>query len=134
MPPADLVVYGMGELQIVEIAKRLQAGEDIRKIRDIPGTVWKMEVKAWKELKEKSKGTTEAVVRDTALEAAEFFKEYIEIPSFSEVSQDKAAFAKAFRTYFPEQNPITGKGIVQPHPKTVYCAEQAHASPDRSGT
>ncbi|AKB30723.1 Fe-S OXIDOREDUCTASE [Methanosarcina siciliae HI350] len=117
--PADLVVYGMGELQIVEIAKRLQAGEDIRKIRDIPGTVWKMEVKAWKELKEKSKGTTEAVVRDTALEAAEFFKEYIEIPSFSEVSQDKAAFAKAFRTYFPEQNPITGKGIVQPHPKTV---------------
>ncbi|WP_048174389.1 YgiQ family radical SAM protein [Methanosarcina siciliae] len=117
--PADLIVYGMGELQIVEIAKRLQAGEDIRKIRDIPGTVWKMEVKAWKELKEKSKGTTEAVVRDTALEAAEFFKEYIEIPSFSEVSQDKAAFAKAFRTYFPEQNPITGKGIVQPHPKTV---------------
>ncbi|WP_048185485.1 YgiQ family radical SAM protein [Methanosarcina siciliae] len=117
--PANLVVYGMGELQIVEIAKRLQAGEDIRKIRDIPGTVWKMEVKAWKELKEKSKGTTEAVVRDTALEAAEFFKEYIEIPSFSEVSQDKAAFAKAFRTYFPEQNPTTGKGIVQPHPKTV---------------
>ena len=26
--PADLVVYGMGELQIVELAKRLQAGED----------------------------------------------------------------------------------------------------------
>lgn len=117
--PADLVVYGMGELQIVEIAKRLQAGEDIRKIRDIPGTVWKMEVRAWKELKEKGKGTNEAVARDTAPEAAEFFKEYIEIPSFSEVSQDKAAFAKAFRTYFLEQNPITGKGIVQPHPKTV---------------
>ena len=53
--PADLVVYGMGELQIVEIAKRLQAEEDIRDIRDIPGTAWKMEVKAWKELKEKVK-------------------------------------------------------------------------------
>ena len=26
--PADLVVYGMGELQIVEIARRLQAGEE----------------------------------------------------------------------------------------------------------
>ena len=52
--PADLIIYGMGELQIVEIAKRLQAGEDIKNIRDIPGTVWKMEVKAWKELKERT--------------------------------------------------------------------------------
>ena len=51
--PADLVVYGMGELQIVELARRLQAGEDIKEIRNIPGTVWKMEVKTWKELKEK---------------------------------------------------------------------------------
>lgn len=109
--PADLVVYGMGELQIVEIAKRLQAGEDIREIRDIPGTVWKMEVKAWKELKEQNK--------KTAGDTTEFFREYLEIPSFSEVSQDKATFANAFRTYFLELNPVTGKGVVQPHPKTV---------------
>ncbi|WP_048158056.1 YgiQ family radical SAM protein [Methanosarcina sp. Kolksee] len=116
--PADLIVYGMGELQIVEIAKRLQAGEDIRNIRDIPGTVWKMEVKAWKELKEraeKSKQKDEKIAED----AATFLKQYLEIPSFSEVSQDKTAFAKAFRIYFAEQNPVTGKGIVQPHPKTV---------------
>ncbi|MDD4249046.1 MAG: YgiQ family radical SAM protein, partial [Methanosarcina sp.] len=109
--PADLVVYGMGELQIVEIAKRLQAEEDIRDIRDIPGTAWKMEVKAWKELKEQNKKTAE--------DATEFFREYLEIPSFSEVSQDKATFANAFRTYFLELNPVTGKGVVQPHPKTV---------------
>jgi uncharacterized radical SAM protein YgiQ len=117
--PADLIVYGMGELQIVEIAKRLQTGEDIREIRDIPGTVWKMEVKAWKGLKEKSKGTAEDVVQDEAPKKSEFFKEYIEIPSFSEVYQDKEAFAAAFRTYFLEQNPVTGKGIIQPHSKTV---------------
>ena len=34
--PADLVVYGMGELQIVELARRLQAGEDIKKIKKHP--------------------------------------------------------------------------------------------------
>ncbi len=128
--PADLIVYGMGELQIVEIAKRLQAGEDIRNIRDIPGTVWKMEVKAWKELKERAEkpdNRPEKQERDKpeqregkiAEDAAEFLKENIEIPSFSEVSQDKTAFAKAFRIYFAEQNPITGKGVIQPHPKTV---------------
>lgn len=158
--PADLIVYGMGELQIVEIAKRLQAGEDIRNIRDIPGTVWKMEVKAWKELKgraeksdnrsnkkeqeksekevlkkekseqgipEREKSEQEIPEREKsgqkdekiAENAATFLKQYLEIPSFSEVSQDKTAFAKAFRIYFAEQNPITGKGIIQPHPKTV---------------
>lgn len=128
--PADLIVYGMGELQIVEIAKRLQAWEDIRNIRDIPGTVWKMEVKAWKELKEGAEkpdrrldkqehDKSEQKEGKISEDAAEFLKENIEIPSFSEVSQDKTAFSKAFRIYFAEQNPITGKGVIQPHPKTV---------------
>ncbi len=128
--PADLIIYGMGELQIVELAKRLQAGEDIREIRDIPGTVWKMEVKAWKELKERVKekdkqemDKQQDVCKEKDFEvcekAAEFFKNYMEIPSFSDVSQDKAAFAKAFRIHFLEQNPVAGKGVVQPHPKTV---------------
>ncbi|MDD4524057.1 MAG: YgiQ family radical SAM protein, partial [Methanosarcina sp.] len=104
--------------------------EDIRNIRDIPGTVWKMEVKAWKELKEGAEkpdrrldkqehDKSEQKEGKIAEDAAEFLKENIEIPSFSEVSQDKTAFAKAFRIYFAEQNPITGKGVIQPHPKTV---------------
>ncbi|MDR7667014.1 YgiQ family radical SAM protein [Methanosarcina sp. Z-7115] len=126
--PADLVVYGMGELQIVEIARRLQAGESIRDVKDIPGTVWKMEVKAWKELKERGKKTEkeqkeqdvpEQKYGKTTAETAEFLGEYVEIPSFSDVSQDRVAFAEAFRKYFMEQNPVTGKGVVQPHPKTV---------------
>lgn len=139
--PADLIVYGMGELQIVKIAKRLQAGEDVRNIRDVPGTVWKMEVKAWKEFKERAeksdnrpdKQEQDKPEQDKSQEqnnpeqkdgkitedAAAFFKRYVEIPSFSEVSQDKTTFAKAFRIYFSEQNPVTGKGVIQPHPKTV---------------
>ncbi|MGA9189740.1 MAG: YgiQ family radical SAM protein [Methanosarcina sp.] len=132
--PADLVVYGMGELQIVEIARCLQAGESIRDVKDIPGTVWKMEVKAWKELKERGKKTEkeqkeqneqneqdvpEQKYGKTTAETAEFLEKYVEIPSFSNVSQDRVAFAEAFRKYFMEQNPVTGKGVVQPHPKTV---------------
>ena len=166
--PADLIVYGMGELQIVELARRMRAGEKIREIRDIPGTVWKMEVKAWKELKEKKEmadkedkeqttdkensylegrkegrenqrdkrengneecGREEKYDREECKKEkyekainekiTDFFKNYIEIPSYLEVSQDKTAFAKAFRLYFMEQNAVTGKGVVQPHPKTV---------------
>ena len=124
--PADLVVYGMGELQIVELARRLQAGEDIKEIRNIPGTVWKMEVKAWKELKEKGNraGKRQSIIfgeedDELYVKAAKFCKDYLEIPSFSEVTQDKVAFAKAFRMQFLEQNPFIGKGVIQPHPKTI---------------
>lgn len=37
---ADLLMYGMGEHAILEIAERLKAGENIRDIRDVRGTCW----------------------------------------------------------------------------------------------
>lgn len=37
---ADLLVYGMGELAVKEIAARLAAGRDIEACRDIPGTAY----------------------------------------------------------------------------------------------
>ena len=36
--PALLVVYGMGKLALIEIAKRMQQGDAVDTIRDIPGT------------------------------------------------------------------------------------------------
>jgi len=37
---ADIIVYGMGEKPIVELARRLDEGADITQIRDIPQTVY----------------------------------------------------------------------------------------------
>ncbi len=37
---ADMLVYGMGELATLEIAKRLDAGQPIREITDVAGTVY----------------------------------------------------------------------------------------------
>ena len=37
---ADLLSFGMGELQTVEIVHRLAAGEDIHQMRDIRGTCY----------------------------------------------------------------------------------------------
>jgi len=36
---ADILVYGMGEKPILEIAQKLNSGIDIRDIKDVPGTV-----------------------------------------------------------------------------------------------
>jgi len=99
--PADLLVYGMGELQMLAIADKLKSGTPAGQITDIDGTVWKMDIKSWKEKKE------------------ELLSEYLEIPPYAEVSKDKMLYAKAFKTAFGEQDPVCGHGIAQVHPKTV---------------
>jgi uncharacterized radical SAM protein YgiQ len=101
--PANLLVYGMGELQILEIADRLKKGEPVSDITNIDGTSWKMEVKKWKENREE-------ILKDD---------KFIEISPYVEVSKDKALYAKAFRDTYYEQDPVRGRGIVQVHPKTV---------------
>jgi uncharacterized radical SAM protein YgiQ len=96
--PADLLVFGMGEHQVVEIARRLAAGESVRTLRDIRGTSYKMEVAEWR-------NTRPAGI--------------VEVPGFTEVSTDKAAYARAFALHYHEQDPVRGKPVAQPHPKTV---------------
>ena len=96
--PADLLVFGMGERQVVEIARRLATGEPVRTLRDIRGTSYTMEVAEWRSAR--PAGT-------------------IEVPGFTEVSADKAAYARAFALHYHEQDPVRGKPVAQPHPKTV---------------
>ncbi len=96
--PADLLVFGMGERPIVEIAQRLAKGEPVESLRDIRGTAFTMELREWRSLKPENT---------------------VVLPGFAEVSQDKTAYARAFALHYCEQNPVQGKRVAQPHPKTV---------------
>jgi uncharacterized radical SAM protein YgiQ len=96
--PADLLAFGMAELQMTEIARRLAAGEPVKALRDIPGTAYRMDLAEWRESEKNG---------------------VVEIPSFTEVSSDKTAYAKAFARHYQEQNPVLGLPVAQPHPKTV---------------
>ncbi len=99
--PADILIYGMGELQTIEIATKLSAGYNISSLSDIDGIVWKCSIKKWKEMNflEQNKA--------------------IELPSYQDVSNDKKKFLKAFKIIHENQNPIMGKVLVQKHPKTI---------------
>ncbi|MBN2110140.1 MAG: YgiQ family radical SAM protein, partial [Methanosarcinaceae archaeon] len=99
--PADILVYGMGELQILEIADRLNKGLHVSDITDIDGTAWKMDIRTWKEKRE------------------ELLKERIEIAPFTDISKNRELYAETFRTVYQEQDHIQGHGIIQVHPKTV---------------
>jgi uncharacterized radical SAM protein YgiQ len=96
--PADLLVFGMGERQIIEIAQRMDRGEEIRSLRDIRGTAYTLDLATWR------------ASRPDGI---------IEIPGFNEVSQDKQAYARAFALHYQEQDPVRGKLVAQVHPKTV---------------
>jgi uncharacterized radical SAM protein YgiQ len=97
--PGDLLVFGMGENPLKEVALRLENGERANEIRDIAGTAVKEEVSRWKNALQRS---------DCLL-----------IPSFSDVSTDKKKYAQAFALHYGEQDPFRGRVVVQPHPKTI---------------
>jgi uncharacterized radical SAM protein YgiQ len=88
----------MGELPLFEIADRLSSGEDISEITSIPGTVIKTGI--------------HAPGKDT-------YRDAVFVPSFTEVSSDKHAYARAFSLIHSEQDPVRGRRVVQAHPKTL---------------
>jgi len=87
---ADMLVYGMGEKQILEIARRLKNGEDKNSLSNIRGTV---------------------IIRNSE----DGLKDYILIPSFEDIAGNKDKFNEAFKIIYSEADPVRGKTIVQKH-------------------
>ena len=87
---ADLLMYGMGEHSMIEIADRLVAGEDVKTIRDVRGTCYLCDP------------------RETPYGA-------VQCPSFKEVSENKELYAKSCRIQYDQQDEVYGKTIIQRH-------------------
>lgn len=87
---ADLLIYGMGENQVLELAEYLSSGVDIKHINHIKGTVFKTK-------------------------SLENVYDYVEVPSFEKVKDDKIKYCEAFKVQYEEQDHIRGRVIVQKH-------------------
>jgi radical SAM superfamily enzyme YgiQ (UPF0313 family) len=88
---ADLVVFGMGEDSIVELARRLEAGETVKQLRDMRGVAYAL-------------GASEQPPEDV-----------ITLPSYTEVCESKLAFAEATRIIHHETNPLNARRLLQWH-------------------
>lgn len=88
---ADLLTYGMGENQTIQIARRLSNGEDINDLTDILGTCY---------------------ISDFVPDKGGIF-----LPSFEQTKSDKKAYATAARIELEEQDHIRGKALYQKHDK-----------------
>lgn len=88
---ADLLMFGMGEHQTVEIARRLAAGEPVSSLTDIRGTCYLVPTKEYQP------GPA------------------VECPSYEQVRESKREYAVACRKQQDEQDAITGKRVIQRH-------------------
>lgn len=82
---ADLLVYGMGEKSVNKLARALDSNEDYKDIRGI------------------------------CYISKEKPDEYIELPSYEQVKQNKKIFIDAFHIFYRNNDPLTAKGLCQKH-------------------
>ena len=95
---ADLVVFGMGEHQVVTIARRLAAGESVKDLRDLRGVAYAL-------------GASELVPENA-----------IVLPTYEDVKTDKHRFALATKIIHQETNPLNARRLVQYHDRqAVVC-------------
>ena len=87
---ADLLMYGMGERSIVEIADALNSGMNVRDITYVDGTVFK---------------TTQP---DDSFPS-------IMLPGFSQLKANKKSYAESFRIQYSNCDPFTAKRLIEPY-------------------
>ncbi len=89
---ADLLMYGMGEKSIVEIADALNSGMDVKDITYIDGTVFK---------------TSQL---DESLPT-------IVLPAFEKLKENKRTYAESFKLQYGNCDPFTAKRLAEPYGK-----------------
>ena len=113
---ADLVVHGMGEQIIVEIANRLAQGEKVTDLRDMRGVAYALG--ASESLPDKIPSSLSPVSEASR----DQHDDWVVLPSFEEVKSDKDAFCEATRLIHLHTNPFNAGVLVQPHDqRRVVC-------------
>ena len=102
---ADLLMYGMGEHSVLEIAEALQAGIPVRDITYVRGTVFRCR------------------------SLTELSGEYEVLPSYREIISSKEAYARSYYRQYENTDAITAKRLVEPYKETEYVVQNPPALP-----
>lgn len=88
---ADLLMYGMGENSVIEIAEALDAGIDVEYLTYLDGTVFK--------------------TKDISI----LPEGYMMLPSYEEIKEDKKQYAKSFGIQYLNTDHYQAKTLVEPY-------------------
>lgn len=101
---ADILIYGMGELAVVEIADALNAGIAVGDITYVKGTVYRARE-----------------IGDIA--------DAILLPDFAELENDKLAYARSFGVQYNNTDFYTGKTLVEKYGEKRYIVQNPPQRP-----
>lgn len=104
---ADILLYGMGEHSIVEVADALDGGLPVDQITFVNGSVYR---------------TSGAGALDNVFD-------YELLPSWDELEKDRLAYARSFNIQQQNMDPITGGRLVEPYPNGVYVVQNPPSAP-----
>lgn len=99
---ADILIYGMGEKTIIEIAQALDSGIEVKHIGWIKGTCVKVS----------------NIDEDTIL-----------LPSFDEIASDKDSYCKSFVTQYKNTDYINAKPLAEKYKKSLYVLQNPPQEP-----
>ncbi|MFA5523082.1 MAG: YgiQ family radical SAM protein [Tissierellales bacterium] len=100
---ADLLVYGMGEKQIVDLAHGLNNGIDIQYLNFIKGTAYKTKT-------------------------IDHINDGIILPSYDDIIESKKKYAESFMAQHNNMDAIWGKTLIEPY-RDMYVVENPPANP-----
>ena len=101
---ADLLMYGMGERSIVEIADALDSGLSVRDLTFIRGTVYKAR-------------------------SLENVYDYTLLPSYGEMTGDKRKYAESFAVQYRNTDPFSGGTLVEPYDDHTFVVQNPPQEP-----
>lgn len=104
---ADILLYGMGEHSIVEVADALDGGLPVDQITFVNGSVY----------------------RTSGPGALDNVFDYELLPSWDELEKDRLAYARSFNIQQQNMDPITGGRLVEPYPNGVYVVQNPPSAP-----
>lgn len=101
---ADLLIYGMGEHAVVEIADALDSGLSVKDITFVRGTVYK--------------------TRET-----EGVYEGIELPDYASMCSDKLKYAESFNIQYQNTDPVLARPLMESYGEKRYVVQNPSALP-----
>lgn len=101
---ADLLIYGMGERAVVEIADALDSGLSIRDITFVNGTVYRTK------------------------ECASVY-EGVVLPEYQMLLEDKLEYAKSFQIQYRNTDPFIAKPLIEQYGNKQYIVQNPPAMP-----
>lgn len=102
---ADILMYGMGEHSVLEIAEALQGGIPVNEITYVRGTVFRC--------------------RDLE----QLTGEYELLPSYSDILSSKEEYARSYYRQYQNTDAVTAQRLVEPYKEKEYIVQNPPALP-----